>query len=31
MRNKKTCGVISEDKAFGVKKVAGPPGGAGAR
>ena len=26
MRNKKTCGVISEDKAFGVKKVASPKG-----
>lgn len=26
MRNKKTCGVISEDKAYGVKKVASPKG-----
>ena len=26
MRNKKTCGVISEDKAYGVKKIASPKG-----
>lgn len=26
MRNKKTCGIISEDRAFGVKKIASPKG-----